>query len=104
MPQWNKIVWALVSAVLNLTKLSKPTKLINLAQPALFVAKRAIFPENSGTILLDDPLLMLPTTHKDTGDVRYTLQGNITTPRHPTDQVMTLKSSQMTTKYQKRPL
>ena len=37
---------------------------------------------------LDHPLLMLPTTHKDTGDARYTLQGAIATPRHPTDQAM----------------
>ena len=56
MPQWNQIVWALVSAVVNLKKVSKTTNPINLAQPALFVAKRATLPENAGTTPPDHPL------------------------------------------------
>ena len=89
----------LASAVVNLKKVSKTTNPINLAQPALFVAKRAIFTENAGTIPPDHPLYMLLTTHKDIGDAGYTLQGAITTPRYPTDQVMLLLLSQMITKY-----
>ena len=62
------------------------------------MAKRATFPENAGTIPPDHPLLTLPTTHKDTGDARYTLQGAIAAPRHPTDQAMPPTLNQMTTK------
>ena len=40
MLQWNWIVWALVSAIANQTKVAKNTKPINLAQPALFLAKK----------------------------------------------------------------
>ena len=98
MLQWNWIVWALVSAVVNLIKVTKTTKLIKLVQLALFVAKRATLPENAGTIPPDHPLLTMPTTHKDTGDARYTLQGAIAAPRHPTGQVMLLTLNQMTTK------
>ena len=99
MPQWNWIEWALVSTIANQTKVVKITKPISIAQPALFVAKRATFPENSGTILLDHLLLMLTTTHKDLGDARYSLQGVITSPRYPTDQDMPLKLKQMATKH-----
>ena len=56
MPQWNWIVWALFSTIDNLTKVAKIIKPINLAQPALFVAKRATLPENAGIIHLDHPL------------------------------------------------
>ena len=79
--QWNWIVWVLVSAVANQTKVAKITKQINLAQPALFATKKAKFLENAGTILLYHPLLMLPTTNEDVRDARYTLQGIIVTPR-----------------------
>ena len=75
--------------------MAKITKLINLAQPALFVAKRATLPENAGIIHLYHPLFVLTTTHK----ARYTLQGIISTPRHPKDQVIPPILSQMTTKY-----
>ena len=77
---------ALTSTIANLTRVAKITKTINLGQPAFFVAKRAIFPENAGIIHPDHPLLMLPTTNKDTGNARYTLQGIIAAPRHPTNQ------------------
>ena len=63
------------------------------------MAKRAKFPDNSGKILLYYPLLMLPTTYKDLGDARYTLQGIITAPRHPTDQDMPPTLNQITTKH-----
>ena len=85
MPQWNWLVWTLFSAIANQTKVAKITKLINLAQPALFVAKRAILQKNAGTILLDYPLLILNKTHKALGEAGYTLQGITATPRHPTD-------------------
>ena len=52
---------------------SKIAKPIKLAQPALFVAKRGKLPENAGKSRLDHPLLMLPTTHKNTGNARYIL-------------------------------
>ena len=78
----------LISAIINLAKVAKTSKLINLAQPALFVAKRATLLENAGTVLLDHPLLMLPTTYKDLGDARYTLHSIIAAPRYPTDQAM----------------
>ena len=68
MPQWNWIVWVLTRLVLNLIKVAKTFKPINLAQPALLMAKRATLPENAGTIPLDHPLLMLPTIHKDISD------------------------------------
>ena len=99
MPQWNWKVWALVSTVANQTKVTKITKPINLTQPALFVAQRATLLDNSGTIHPGHPLLMLPTTHKDLRDVRYTLQGDITAPRHPTNQNMPTILNQMTTKH-----
>ena len=88
MLQWNWIVWALVSAIVNLIKVTKTTKLIKLVQLALFVAKRATLPENAGIIPPDHPLLILPTIYKDTGDARYTLRGTIATLRHPIDQTM----------------
>ena len=87
-PQWNWIVWALISTITNLTKVAKITKPINLAQHALFVAKGATFTENFGITHRDHPLLILITTHKDIGKARYTLQGIIATPRYPTDQDM----------------
>ena len=62
------------------------------------MAKRATLPENAGTIPPDHPLLTMPTIHKDTGDARYTLQGVIAAPRHPTGQVMLLTLNQMITK------
>ena len=99
MPQWNWIVWALVSIVANQTKVAKITKPINLAQPAFFVAKRATFPDNTGIIHTGHQLLMLPTTHKDLGDARYTLQGIIATPRHSADQNMPPTLNQITTKH-----
>ena len=88
MLQWNWIVWVLVRAVTNQTKVEKITKTVNFAQLALFVAKRATFSENSGTIHLDYLLLMLFKTQKDIGDARYTLQGTIATLRLPTDQAI----------------
>ena len=42
---------------------------------------------------------MLPTTHKDIMDAKYTLQAIIIAPRHPTDQAMLPTLNQMTTKY-----
>ena len=99
MPQQNQIVWVLVSAIVNLIKIAKTTKTINLTQLALFVAKRATFPENSGTIPPDHSVQILLTIYKDTGDARYILQGAIATPRYPADQAMILTLSQMTTKY-----
>ena len=62
------------------------------------MAKRAIFPENSGMTHPDYPLLILLKTHKDKGDAKYTLQGVIATPRHPTDQAMPPILNQMTIK------
>ena len=76
----------LVSATAHLTKVAKIT--INFAQPTLFVVKRAILPENTGTNHPDHLLLMMPTTQKDLGDTRYTLQSVTTALRHPTDQAM----------------
>ena len=99
MPQWNWIVWAPISTIANHKKLPKITKPIDLAQTALFMIKRATFLENSGIIHPDHPLLMLPTTHKDLGDARFTLQGDIATLRHPTNQDMPPTLNQMTTKY-----
>ena len=40
MPQWSWIAWVLVNAIANLPKVAEKTKPINLAQPALFVAKK----------------------------------------------------------------
>ena len=88
----------LVSAIVNLIKVSKTTKLIKLVQLALFVAKRATLPENAGTIPPDHPLLTMPTIHKDTGDARYTLRGAITALRHPIDQAMPPTLNHMTFK------
>ena len=64
--------------------MAKIIKTINLPQPALLVAKMATLQENAGTTRPDHPLFMLPTTHKDTRDARYPLQG-IITASHPTD-------------------
>ena len=99
MPRWNWIIWTLVSSIANQKKVAKVTTTINLAQPALFAAKRATLHKNAGTIHLNHPLLMLLTTHKDLGDARYTFQGIIADPRHPTDQFMPPTLSSMTTKY-----
>ena len=99
MPQWNWIVWALISAIASQMKVARITKPINLAQPALFAAKKATFPENSGIIYPDHPLLILIIIHKDTGNARYTLQGAIAAPRYPTDQIMLLTLNQMIAKY-----
>ena len=89
----------LVSAIVNITKVAKITKPINLTQSALFVTKRATLPENAGTIPLDHLLLMLPKTYKDIGDARYTFQGAIAAPIYPTDQALPPTLNQMTTKY-----
>ena len=63
------------------------------------MAKTATLAENTGTVHPDHLLLMLFKTYKDIGDTRYTFQGNIATPRHPTNQDMPPTLSQMTTKY-----
>ena len=71
--------------------MAKISKTVKLAQP---VAKKTIFPENTGTNLLDHLLLMLSTykdiTYKDIRDTKYTLQGVIVVPRYPEDQDMPL--------------
>ena len=71
-------------------KSAKKSKTINLAKPALSMEKRALLPENAGTIHLYYPLLTFPRTHKDTKYARYTLQGIISTPRYPPNQAMPL--------------
>ena len=63
------------------------------------MAKRGTFPKNSGITRPDHLLLMLITTHKDTRDARYTLQGVIATPIHPTHQAMLLTKNQLTTSH-----
>ena len=99
MPQWNWIVWALVSIIANQTKVDKVTKTINLAQLYFFVAKRATLPENTSIFHTDHLLLILLKTHKNIGDAKHFLQGIIASPRHPTDQAIPLTLDQMTPKY-----
>ena len=72
----------------SLTKVAEIIKILNLTQSALFVVRRVTLPEISGTHHLYHPLLILPTTYKDTGGARYTLQGIIVATRYPTDRDM----------------
>ena len=75
-----ELAWVLISTIAKLIKMAKKTKTINLTQPAFFEAKRAILQDNSDASRPDHPLLMLPTTDKDVGNAKYTLQGIITAP------------------------
>ena len=72
MPQWNWIAWVLISTNANPTNVAIITKTTNLAQPALFMAKKGRIAREC-TTHPNYPLLMLPITHKDTGDAWYTL-------------------------------
>ena len=75
-----ELAWVLVSTIAKLIKMAKKSKTINLTRHAFFEAKRATLPDNSDATHPDHPLSMLPTTDKDVGDAKYTLQGIITAP------------------------
>ena len=69
-----------------------------LAQPALFLARRATFPEIIGINHLNNPVLMMTATSKGTKDALHALQDIAFAPRHPTNRVMLLMQNLKTTK------
>ena len=75
------------------------TKTTTLTQPALFLASRSIFPENTNIIHPYHLILMLSTTRKGTGGAQNTLLGDTNAPRHPTNKAMPSIYNLMTTKY-----
>ena len=55
--------------------------------------------ENTSTDHVDNLILMLNTTKKDTKDAKHALQGIISTPRYPTDSAIYPMQKQITTKH-----